>query len=109
MNGEFSALETFLRNLPACLNAGGRVAILTFHSGEDRRVKKSFAEGLRAGVYAEIARDVVRPSAVERHANPRSTSAKRSNGSPLCRSPRYSPGPRCSRSRCAITKPSVFS
>ncbi|MGB8169046.1 MAG: 16S rRNA (cytosine(1402)-N(4))-methyltransferase RsmH [Chthoniobacteraceae bacterium] len=76
VNDEFSALETFLRNLPACLSAGGRVAILTFHSGEDRRVKKSFTEGLRAGIYAEIARDVMRPSAAERHMNPRSTSAK---------------------------------
>ena len=76
VNDEFSALETFLRHLPSCLNAGGRVAILTFHSGEDRRVKKSFAEGLRTGAYAEIARDVLRPSAAERHANPRSTSAK---------------------------------
>jgi 16S rRNA (cytosine1402-N4)-methyltransferase len=76
VNDEFSALETFLRHLPACLNPGGRVAVLTFHSGEDRRVKKSFAEGLRAGVYGEVARDVGRPSAEERHANPRSTSAK---------------------------------
>ena len=46
VNDEFSALDTFLRNLPACLNPGGRVAILTFHSGEDRRVKKSFEAGL---------------------------------------------------------------
>src|SRR6266436_768433 len=42
VNDEFSALETFLRNLPACLNPAGRVTILTFHSGEDRRVKKAF-------------------------------------------------------------------
>ncbi len=76
VNDEFSALETLLRHLPSCLNPGGRVAILTFHSGEDRRVKKSFAAGLRSGLYAEIARDVIRPSAAERHANPRSTSAK---------------------------------
>ncbi len=76
VNDEFSALEMFLRNLPSCLNPGGRVAMLTFHSGEDRRVKKSFTEGLRAGVYAEVAREVVRASPEERHANPRSTSAK---------------------------------
>lgn len=76
VNDEFSALDTFLRNLPSCLNPGGRIAILTFHSGEDRRVKKSFAEGLRRGLYAEIAREVMRASAEERHANPRSTSAK---------------------------------
>jgi 16S rRNA (cytosine1402-N4)-methyltransferase len=76
VNDEFSALDTFLRNLPASLNPGGRVAILTFHSGEDRRVKKAFAEGLRTGAYAEIARDVLRPSPEERVANLRSGAAK---------------------------------
>ena len=76
VNDEFSALETFLRHLPACLNPGGRVAMLTFHSGEDRRVKKAFAAGLREGLYAEIAREVIRPTADERHANPRSAPAK---------------------------------
>ena len=76
VNDEFSALEAFLRHLPACLNPCGRVAILTFHSGEDRRVKKAFEAGLRDGLYAEITHEVVRPSAAERHANPRSASAK---------------------------------
>lgn len=76
VNDEFSALETFLRNLPACLDSNGRVAILTFHSGEDRRVKKAFEAGLRDGSYAEIAREVIRASAAERNANPRSTAAK---------------------------------
>jgi 16S rRNA (cytosine1402-N4)-methyltransferase len=76
VNDEFSALETFLRHLPACLNPGGRAAILTFHSGEDRRVKKSFEAGFRDGVYGEIAREVLRPGADERRANPRSTPAK---------------------------------
>lgn len=76
VNDEFSALEGLLRNLPACLNPGGRVAILTFHSGEDRRVKKSFAAGLRDGTYSEIAPAVIRPTAAERNSNPRSASAK---------------------------------
>ena len=76
VNDEFGALETFLRFLPGCLRPGGRVAVLTFHSGEDRRVKKYFLEGLRAGVYASIAQEVVRPSAAEVHANPRAASAK---------------------------------
>jgi 16S rRNA (cytosine1402-N4)-methyltransferase len=76
VNDEFSALETFLRNLPSCLNPGGRVAILTFHSGEDRRVKKAFAGGLRDGLYGEIAQDVIRPTAEERNSNPRSAPAK---------------------------------
>ena len=76
VNDEFSALEAFLRNLPFCLNPDGRVAILTFHSGEDRRVKKSFEAGLRDGSYSEIAREVIRPTAAERNSNPRSVSAK---------------------------------
>ena len=73
---EFSALDTLLRHLPACLKPGGRVAILTFHSGEDRRVKKSFEAGLREGVYEAIATEVTRPSAAEQHDNPRSKPAK---------------------------------
>ena len=76
VNDEFSALESFLRHLPACLNPGGRVAIVTFHSGEDRRVKKAFESGLREGLYAEIAQEIIRPTSEERYANPRSASAK---------------------------------
>jgi 16S rRNA (cytosine1402-N4)-methyltransferase len=76
VNDEFSALETFLRNLPFCLRAGGRAAVLTFHSGEDRRVKKAFQAGERDGSYSAVARDVTRASAEEIRANPRATSAK---------------------------------
>ncbi len=76
VNDEFGALEMFLRNLPACLNPGGRVAVLTFHSGEDRRVKKAFQAGEDQGVYARIAREVLRPAAEEIRANPRAASAK---------------------------------
>jgi len=76
VNEEFTALDAFLRILPACLNPGGRVAILTFHSGEDRRVKKSFQAARDDGLYREIARRVLRASPEERHANPRSSSAK---------------------------------
>jgi 16S rRNA (cytosine1402-N4)-methyltransferase len=76
VNDEFSALDMLLRHLPACLNPGGRVAILTFHSGEDRRVKKSFEAGLRAGLYESIAPEVTRPTPEERRDNPRSSSAK---------------------------------
>ena len=76
VNDEFSALETFLRYLPDCLNPGGRVAILTFHSGEDRRVKKAFQAARRAGIFGVIAEEVIRPSPEERVANPRSSSAK---------------------------------
>ena len=76
VNDEFSALDTLLRLLPSCLKPSGRVAILSFHSGEDRRVKKAFAEGLRQGVYEDIASEVIRPAPEERHANPRSAPAK---------------------------------
>ncbi len=76
VNDEFNALDAFLRNLPQCLRPGGRVAILTFHSGEDRRVKQSFKAGERDGRYAEIAREVLRAGPAEQHANPRSASAK---------------------------------
>jgi 16S rRNA (cytosine1402-N4)-methyltransferase len=76
VNDEFSALETFLRFLPQCLTPGGRVAILTFHSGEDRRVKRFFDEGLRSGAYADVSRSVIRSGPVELRANPRSASAK---------------------------------
>ncbi|MDB6065618.1 MAG: rsmH 1 [Pedosphaera sp.] len=76
INDEFGALEAFLRHLPDCLNPGGRVAILTFHSGEDRRVKKAFQAGGRSGLYSSIAHDVIRPTAEEIRANPRASSAK---------------------------------
>jgi 16S rRNA (cytosine1402-N4)-methyltransferase len=76
VNDEFGALESLLRHLPACLRPGGRVAILSFHSGEDRRVKRAFAEGVRSGVFAEASREVTRAGDDERRANPRSSSAK---------------------------------
>jgi 16S rRNA (cytosine1402-N4)-methyltransferase len=76
VNDEFSALDTFLRNIRYCLNPGGRIAVLTFHSGEDRRVKKSFEAGLAEGFYTAITHEVIRPNAEERRANPRSSPAK---------------------------------
>jgi 16S rRNA (cytosine1402-N4)-methyltransferase len=76
VNDELNALDTFLEALPSCLNPGGRVAILTFHSGEDRRVKKAFKAGLLEGIYSDIADEVIRATPEERRDNPRSTSAK---------------------------------
>lgn len=76
VNEEFIALDSFLRVLPDCLLAGGRVAILSFHSGEDRRVKKSFQAGHKAGVFSEISDGVITAGPEERRLNPRSTPAK---------------------------------
>lgn len=76
VNAEFSALEALLRFLPHGLAPGGRVAVITFHSGEDRRVKKAFQAGHRSGVYAEIATEVIRSTKEETFANRRASAAK---------------------------------
>ncbi len=76
VNNEFDTLDEFLEKLPYALAEGGRVAILSFHSGEDRRVKKSFQFLFREGIYSEVAPDPIRPSAEECFANPRARSAK---------------------------------
>ena len=76
VNDEFAALDALLRSLPQCLAPGGRVAILTFHSGEDRRVKKAFQTDLRAGVYSTVSDEVMRATPEERRANTRASSAK---------------------------------
>ncbi len=76
INNEFEVLYEFLEKLPAVLAPGGRVAVLTFHSGEDRLVKKAFKEYNRAGVFSEVARDVIRPSAEECFKNSRAKSTK---------------------------------
>ncbi|MCX6873090.1 MAG: 16S rRNA (cytosine(1402)-N(4))-methyltransferase RsmH [Verrucomicrobia bacterium] len=76
VNEEFTALDALLRVLPDCLKSGGRVAVLTFHSGEDRRVKKAFQAGLRDGVYVELSEGVITAGPEERRLNPRSSSAK---------------------------------
>ena len=76
VNSEFEVLYDFLEKLPDILNPGARVAILTFHSGEDRLVKKAFKAGKRDGIYSEIAEDVTRPSIEECNRNPRAKSTK---------------------------------
>jgi 16S rRNA (cytosine1402-N4)-methyltransferase len=76
VNDELHGLEQLLRVAPYCLQPGGRLGILTFHSGEDRRVKHALRDGLRDGIYAQIAEEPQRASSAERHSNPRSTAAK---------------------------------
>ena len=76
VNDEFGVLEKFLEKLPGVLAPGGKAAILSFHSGEDRRVKKSFQRFFREGMYAEVVPDPIRPSVNEIAGNPRARSAK---------------------------------
>lgn len=76
VNSEFEVLEEFLNKIPNVLREGGRVAILTFHSGEDRLVKKSFQQNFREGLYSEIANEVIRPSKEELNRNSRARSTK---------------------------------
>ncbi len=76
VNNEFEVLYEFLEKLPATLAEGGRVAILSFHSGEDRLVKKSFQHFFREGIYREIAPGPIRPSSEECNTNGRARSAK---------------------------------
>lgn len=76
VNSEFEVLYEFLEKLTNVLAPGGRAAILTFHSGEDRLVKRSFKELHRAGVYSDVARDVIRPTPEECVKNRRARSTK---------------------------------
>ena len=76
VNDEFSALDALLASLPQCLAPGGRVAFLTFHSGEDRRVKQAFRAGRRAGVYTDAADEIIQSTKEETFANRRASSAK---------------------------------
>ena len=76
VNSEFEVLHEFLEKLPDVLVSGGRVAILSFHSGEDRLVKKSFKCFLSEGVYSEISPEPIRPTPEECNSNSRARSAK---------------------------------
>lgn len=76
VNHEFEALYEFLEKLPSALAKGGKVAILSFHSGEDRLVKKSFQHYFREGIYKEVSPGPIRPSMDEQSSNSRARSAK---------------------------------
>ena len=76
VNSEFEVLYAFLEKLPHVLKPGGRAAILTFHSGEDRLVKQAFRQQYRDGLYSDIAQEVTRPSPQECRRNPRAHSTK---------------------------------
>jgi len=93
VNREPANLERLLAVLPSVLKPGGRAAIISFHSGEDRLVKQSFRDGLRAGLYAEVSPDPILPSAEESQLNPRARSAKLR----VCRTPARKAGGRAGR------------
>lgn len=76
VNEELSSLDVLLKQLPSSMKKGGRIAMLTFHSGEDRRVKASFKRGLEDGIYSSVSKDVIRASSNEQRSNARSKSAK---------------------------------
>jgi len=73
VNDELGALERLLDVLPRCLKPGGRAAIISFHSLEDRLVKRAFRN---RDVFAELTRKPVQASAEESARNPRARSAK---------------------------------
>lgn len=76
VNHEFEVLYEFMEKLPGALKPGGRIAILTFHSGEDKLVKKALKAGYKAGIYSDYSKDVIRPSAQECAQNGRARSTK---------------------------------
>ncbi len=76
VNRELANLERLLAVLPDCLKARGVAALISFHSGEDRRVKRAFRDGLRSGIYDQASDEPVVPCAEEAAANPRARSAK---------------------------------
>ncbi len=76
VNREMEALGQFLSRTPATLNSGGRLVVLSYHSGEDRLVKRAFQEGERQGTLKVLTRHVIQPKEGEISANPRSRSAK---------------------------------
>lgn len=76
INHEYEVLYDLMDKMPEALNPGGKVAILTFHSGEDRLVKKAFKTYKKMGIYKEISEDVIRATPEECRINPRARSAK---------------------------------
>ncbi len=76
VNDEFGALTESLQKTFGLLSQGGRIGVITFHSLEDRIVKKYFQELDAAGLALRINKKVIQPTREEIVANPRSRSAK---------------------------------
>jgi 16S rRNA (cytosine1402-N4)-methyltransferase len=69
-------LDRFIESLPLCMKPGGRVAILTFHSGEDRRIDAAFQRYFATGIFSGVSKEAMKPTPEEQRSNPRSTSAR---------------------------------
>ncbi len=76
VNRELDALRRLLQSAPLCLRPGGRIGIISFHSGEHRIVKRAFGAGLDSGAYREASEEAARPSRAEIRSNPRSAPAR---------------------------------
>ena len=76
VNRELEELGQFLSRTPATMNSGGRWVVLSYHSREDRLVKRAFQEGERAGTLRVLTKHVIQPTEEEMAGNPRSRSAK---------------------------------
>ena len=76
VNDELGALRDLLASAPQCLKAGGRLGIISFHSGEDNMVRDSFTSQFEAGIYSQISTKSIRPTTGEVARNPRSSSAR---------------------------------
>jgi 16S rRNA (cytosine1402-N4)-methyltransferase len=76
VNRETHNLDRLLAIAPSLLKPAGRIAIISFHSGEDRRVKQSFRDHVRAGVYSQISDEPILATEAEQKENSRSRSAK---------------------------------
>ncbi|HEY3242021.1 MAG TPA: 16S rRNA (cytosine(1402)-N(4))-methyltransferase RsmH [Phycisphaerae bacterium] len=76
VNNELADLETLLAKAPDCLRTGGRIGVISFHSLEDRRVKRDFLDRRQRGIYEILTKRPVVAEPEERAANPRARSAK---------------------------------
>jgi 16S rRNA (cytosine1402-N4)-methyltransferase len=76
VNREIESLEKFLRDTPAMLAPGGRLAVIAYHSLEDRAVKERFRELGRGDDYNNLTTKVIKPAQREVVENPRARSAK---------------------------------
>ena len=76
VNNELENLDALLESAPDALKSGGRIAVISFHSLEDRKVKQNFIKNKEAGVYKILTKRPITASEAEKEANRRSRSAK---------------------------------